>query len=448
MTSSKSSNNTKGSTRRKFLIATGTISLTGFAGCSGGGNGTDTELSGNDTGANTDTELSGNNTGTDGTNTGGSGNGGGSIESTTVGVLSPMTGAYSSLGPAQREGAKLAIQRANEKFDVELTAVYGDTETSVDAAQQEAQRVVQQEGAEYIVGAVSSSVALGLNEFAAAEKLVYYSGAAAVSVTGENCNEWVFRTNAHTAQIAEAISAYSVNNLGTNVWFHIADYAYGNSVYNRVSSRMQEANDSYQEIGVTRSQLGSTNYDSFISQISNSNADIAVLGMTGGDLINFVNQAADQGLTDQVDLVGPTMTFQSVRAATGANAVGTYGGVRYLPSIETDHNQEFVNNYQSEYESTPDVFARDSYDAIHMMAQTMQEIGDSEPEKVKDEMAGRPLSTVFGDVQFRPCDHQAENPTWMGKLVQDDSDVAAVERVSKVEGPKTLPSCDEVGCNL
>ena len=424
--------------RRRFLALAGTAAATGFAGCTGGsGSGNGSGGSGAGSGGNGSGNVS---------SSGGSAN----LGSVTVGILNPMTGAYSSLGPSQRNGAKLAVKQINESdaFSVEIDPVYADTGTSVSTAQQNAQRLVQEEGAKYLVGAISSSVALALNEFAAAEKLIYFPGAAAVSVTGEKCNQWVFRAETHTAQIAEAISAYSVNNLGTNVWFHIADYAYGESVYNRVSSRMKDANDNYQEVGLSKSKLGASNYGSFISQISNSNAEVAVLGMTGGDLVNFVNQASGQGLTDKADLVGPTMSFQSVRAATGSSAVGTYGGVRYLPSLDLGDNQQFVKAFRSTNDNPPGNFARVGYDSIRLITRGMQQAGNTDTAAVRDALSGGTFTTVLGDITLRKSDHQATNPTWMSELVKSDGDMADVKLIEKTPGKKALPPASELGCNL
>ncbi|EMA45306.1 ABC transporter substrate-binding protein [Halococcus saccharolyticus] len=458
------------SSRRRFLALAGAAGLTGLAGCSGGGGGNgsnDSGQSGGDSGGgdgsggsaggngsdgsgdgNTSGDTGGNGTG--GNESGSGGGGSADLGSVTVGILNPISGAYSSLGPGQRSGAELAVEQINEsdQFGVEIDPVYADTETATSAAQGSAQRLVQEEGAEYLFGAISSSVALSLNEFAASEELIYFPGGAAVPITGENCNEWVFRCETNTAQIAEAISGYSVNNLGTNVWFHIADYAYGESVYNRVSSRMQSANDSYQEVDLTRSQLGSSNFGSFISQISNSNAEVVVLGMTGGDLVNFVNQAADQGLTDQVNLVGPTMSFQSVRAATGSNAIGTYGGVRYDPSIDLGDNQQFVEAFQNANDGPPGNFARVGYDSVRLIARGIQEAGSTDPADVRDALSGGTFTTVLGDVTLRESDHQATNPTWMSELVEGDGDMADVELIDKTEGEEALPPASELGCSL
>jgi branched-chain amino acid transport system substrate-binding protein len=381
---------------------------------------------------------------------GGGGGGSGGTDTVTVASLNPISGAYSSLGPNQRAGAELAVEQINDNddYDFEFDLVLGDTETESGAAQSEAQRVVQQEGADFVFGAISSSVALALNEFANQSEFVYFPGGAAVPITGSACNQWVFRCETNTAQVAEAVSAYSVNNLGTNVWFHKADYAYGDSVYSRVKERMQAANDSFTEVGSSASELGSSNFGSYISQISNSDADVAVLAMTGGDLVNFVNQASNQGLTDEVNVVSPTMTFQSIRAGTGRNCIGTYGGVRYIPSLDVGDNNQFVEAYQSSEGSVPDSFARVGYDSIRLMAKGMSKAGSTDPDDVRGALKGGTFTTALGDITLRKGDHQATNPTWMAELVEGDGDIADVELLSKVEGKDTLPPASELGCNM
>jgi branched-chain amino acid transport system substrate-binding protein len=399
------------SSRRKFIASAGAAGAIALAGCGGSTGGTDT---------------------------------------VTVASLNPMSGAYSSLGPNQRRGAELARDQINDNddYDFEFELVEGDTETEGGAAQSEAQRLVQQDGADFLVGAISSSVALSLNEFASQSEFIYFSGGAAVPITGSSCNEWVFRFETNTAMIAEAISEYSVNNLGTNVWFHTADYAYGDSVYERVKGRMESASGDFNEVGASTSELGSSNFGSYISQISNSDADIVVLGMTGGDLVSFTNQAANQGLTDDVAVVGPTQTFQSVLAGTGANSLGTYGGVRYLPKLETGDNQQFVDAYQSENDGLPGNFARVGYDSFRLIAKGMNEAGSTDVDDVRDTLEGGSYTTVLGDITLREEDRQATNPTWMGEMVESDSDIPNVELINEVAGGENLPSASELGCNL
>lgn len=379
--------------------------------------------------------------------------GGGGTDSVTYGILSPMSGDYKGLGPGQRAGAKLAIEQLKDdgEFDFEVEAVYLDTETTASTATQEAQKAVEREGANYLMGAISSSVAGSLNSFAADNEVLYNPGAAAVAITGARCNEWVFRAETNTAQIAEAVADYTVRNLGTNVWFHVADYAYGDSVLNRTEARMKDVSGDYQNVGESRSQLGASNYDTYIDQIRNSEADVVVLGMTGGDLIRFVKQAVGKNLKDDVTIVAPTITFQVVRGALQDAAYGTYGGVRYVHTLETGTNQSFAEAYVAENDGPPDNFARVGYQSVLMTAKGIQEAGTADPAEVKNVLPGMDVESIFGTNRFRECDHQAMNPTWMGQVVEpDEGGVGAVKLENKLSGEDALAHlpCEETDCDM
>jgi branched-chain amino acid transport system substrate-binding protein len=297
------------------------------------------------------------------------------------------------------------------------------------------------------MGAISSSVALSLNEFAASEEVVYFSGGAAVPITGSACNEWVYRFETNTAQIAEAISDYTVNELGSNVWFHIADYAYGDSVYQRTRQRMGQGSNSFTEVGQSASELGSSNFGSFISQISNSDADAVMLGMLGGDLVSFVNQAANRGLTDEINIVAPTMTIQSTRQALGEQGVGTFGGLRYNANIDIGDNMQFVEAFQEANDGRlPDNFERTGYESVRYLAAGMQEAQSTDPGDVRDALEGMTRTTVLGEVTLRESDHQATVPTWMAEMVPGDDGTPEVEVLSRSDD--NLPPASELGCEM
>jgi len=405
----------RSSSRRRFLQAVGAAGIVGVAGCIG--------------------------------NSGGQGN----IGTVNYGVLNPMTGPYGGLAKGQRNGAKLAVKHVNgsDKFDFQISASYDDTEADPATGRRKAQKLVQQDGASYLMGAISSSVALALNDFAKKEQVIYNPGGAAVPITGKNCNEYVFRAETNTAQIAEAAAPWTVNNLGKKVWIHVADYAYGDSVIAEWRPRMENAADGVQIVGTSRSKLGASNFGSYISQIANSDADVALLGMTGGDLINFTKQAASQGLKDAVTLMSPTMTFQVVRGALGTAADDTYGGVRYVPKLDTGDNKQFVSAYKDAYGEEPDNFARVAYDSIRMTAEGIQQSGSANPSDVKDTLSGLKVESLFGQNQFRSCDHQAMNPVWVGKNVAPSSgSTTEVKLQKKVDGANAIPPCSDVQCSL
>lgn len=396
--------------RRRFLQATGAASvagLTGLAGCGAGGSNT-----------------------------------------LTYGLLNPMTGPYGGLGQEQRQGAELAITQAQESgdYDFDIEAVKADSEGDPTTATQKAEKLVSKDGADFLFGAVSSSVALALNSFAKENEIVYHAGGAADPITGAECNEWVFRCETSTSMIAGASAPWTINNLGSDVWFHIADYAYGDSVLATWTGEMQAADANYTKVGESRSKLGASNFETYISDIKNSDADVAVLGMTGGDLIKFLKQAKSQGLQEDVEVMTTTGSFAVIRNALGADADGVYSGTRYVPSITTGDNKAFVSAYESAYDESPDNFARVGYDSVRRTIAAAGEAG-VDAASVKDWLAGQAQQSVFGEVPFRECDHQQVNPVWVGQNTWNGSEVE-VDLITRMAGEDVIPSCDEVGCSL
>ncbi|WP_246998155.1 ABC transporter substrate-binding protein [Halosolutus gelatinilyticus] len=376
------------------------------------------------------------------------------FDTVQFGVLEPFTGEFADLAKERNQGTKLAIQQVNESDEYDFEIEYSEYDTQLDpsTATQRARQAVQSDGAQFITGCISSSSALAINDFALENEVVYTPGAADVSITGENCNEYVFRFETNTAQIAEVMAQWTVDELGDRIFYHIADYAYGESVLNEVETRMESIGDSYERVDVTRSDPGSTDFEAFITQISNASdeTDALVVGMTGADLAIFLSQASERGLQDEVPIVTTTGSFRAIRAGAGEGVYNTYSGVRYVPSIETGSNQAFVEAYETEYGDPPDNFSRVGYESIRMVANGIREAGSRDPTAVKDALPGMQHETIFGTNEFRECDQQAMNPVWMGECVEpeDGGDLADVNLLTELSGEEAAPDCEATGCDL
>lgn len=371
-------------------------------------------------------------------------------------VLEPFTGPFSSLAEEHFQGTELAVEQVNESDEYDFEFELNDYDTQLDAedAIQEANSALQSDGSEFYMGCISSSVALAMNDFAQSNEVIYMPGAADISITGANCNQWVFRFETSTAQIAEVMAQWTAEELGGDIFYHVADYAYGNSVLEEIEGRMQNLTSDYERVGVTRSDPSSTDFDAFITQISNASdeADALVVGMTGGDLAIFLNQARDRGLHEEIPIVTTTGSFRAVRAGAGSGAYDIYSGTRYNPGIETGDNQAFVAAYEEAYGGLPDSFSRTGYESVRTLAAGIADSGSTDPADVREVMAGVERDTIFGPVEYRECDQQASNPVWMAECVPPagDGDIADVELLDgwALSGEEAAPDCADTQCEL
>ncbi|MFB6250754.1 MAG: ABC transporter substrate-binding protein [Halobellus sp.] len=370
-------------------------------------------------------------------------------ESVTMGILVPTSGPSAPLGQAQRQGAELGVQYVNESdaFDFTIDPVYEDTQTDSATGLQRARKVVEDDGAQYILGALESSVALAVADFVSQQDVIYTSGAATIQLTGESCNQNTFRTETNAAQQMAGLADFAAQRLGSNLWLHTTDDTYGNSAVNQIRRRIEAQNLDLQVVGETKPAKGTSNYGPQISQVSNSDADVLALPETGADLVNFMKQARGAGLMEDVDIIGTALFARVSRQALGSDAVGTYSSTLYNHKLETGDNSAFVDAYRNEYDSVPGSFARVGYDTVRMTANGIQEAGATDPAAVRMAMEGLDVTTALGTSRFRECDHQAVNPVWTGKIVEGES-IPAVELQNKVSGSAAIRPCERTGCTF
>ncbi len=375
------------------------------------------------------------------------------FDTVQFGVLEPFTGDFADLAEERHQGELLAIDHVNEsdEFDFEIEFEDYDTQLNAEDGIQAANQAIERDGAQFLTGAISSSVALAINEVAFENEVIYTPGAADVSITGSNCNEYVFRFETSTAQIAEVMAQWTTENIGDRMMYSIADYAYGHSVKEEFEGRMQALSDDYEDVLTVTPDAGATDFEAFITQLADSadEADALVVGATGGHLIRFLLQAHERGLHDEIPIVTTTASFAVVRGGAGEAAQGVYSGTRYVPSLETGTNEQFVSDYEDEFGAPPDNFSRVGYGSIMMVAQGIQEAGSRNPDTVREVLSGMSYESIFGDVTLRECDQQATNPVWMAENVApDDGDVADVELLTELDGEAAAPDCDDTGCDL
>jgi branched-chain amino acid transport system substrate-binding protein len=84
-----------------------------------------------------------------------------------------------------------------------------------------------------------------------------------------------------------------------------------------------------------------------------------------------------------------------------------------------------------------------------MTAEGMKQAGTTDPTKVKQNLAGTSVKSLFGQNSFRNCNHQATNPVWVGKNVKPKNGTTAdVKLLDKTSGKNAIPPCSQVNCNL
>ncbi len=291
-----------------------------------------------------------------------------------IGFIGPLTGEYSNYGISVRNGAKLAVEEINKNGGVngfELKLLEGDSEASGEKAANVYGKHID-DGMKLSMGAVLSGET---KQVVAAAKddgilVITASGSALDCIKGSDA---AFRLCFNDPQQGEiAAQMISDKTLGTKVallYDNSNDYCIGN-----INTFKTKAAELGIEIVTEQTFTSTTNtsFDTQLTAIKNSGADLVFLPIYAADAAKILRQAAQMefnpqwfgvdGLDGLIEKCG-----ENVKDAEDVLLLTPF----YVDSTE-ELTKNFVDNYTAKYGVAPDQFAADGYDVVYTMVKALQ----------------------------------------------------------------------------
>ncbi|WP_425498329.1 substrate-binding protein [Halogeometricum salsisoli] len=447
--------------RRDVLKAAGasTVGIAGLAGCSGGGGGG---------------EQGGDGTGGGG---GGSGDGGGGgsddypalgnypIEgdTATFGFNVPQSGPYASEGQDELRAYQLAVTHLNEgggwvdtQFDdlsgdgvlgYRIDYVDGDTATDADTARQSASRMIQRDGAIMVSGGSSSAVAIAVQGLCQNENVLFMACLThSNDTTGKDCARYGFREMFNAYMTGQALAPVVRDAYGEDLQFYqlYADYSWGQTQQASMEQFMTDV-AGWEQVESVATPLGTSDYQSYLSEAANSGADVLILNHYGLDGANSVQQAVDAGIDSDMEILVPLYNRPMAEAAGGA-IEGIYGTVAWDSQIDNEPSNQFTQAFQDEYDRTPSGPAQLAYAQTLQYAAAAERAGTFYPPEVIKQLEGYEYSNIgMGQETMRACDHQAQRdvPVVQGLSASEQSQGRYFEIVNVTSREDLGYACDE-----
>jgi branched-chain amino acid transport system substrate-binding protein len=409
--------------RRSFLKAAGIAGITTAAGCLGGGSG------------------------------------GGGTEPVKIGAVMALSGPFARTGEENRRGLEVAQEYLNgEILDNEFDLIIEDGESDPNASIQAARTLIEDEDVDALIGPVSSGNSIAVMQYIKENGQVPHLLTTASSVQArenpENCNEYgffIWPSNRHLAptgtQFIQELPNHIDRDIDTSSVYYVSqDYALGQNGLELVEEAMSEVGG--EVAGSTLVPLGETDWSSYISEISNSDADVVTGVLTWGAAAQLIPQANSFGLPEEkVMMFNSGKPIGQFAASTMASEVvqdGWFGTHFYNPGLDTEVNNEFQSLY-NELDSSllPNSTAGASFELMRALATVIEDSGSTETDDIISGLEGLEWDSVFGPIQFREEDHQAALNFYGGRRVAGDGDVPETEVLA--EYPDVIP---DARCSL
>jgi len=375
-------------------------------------------------------------------------------EELVVGLMTDKSGALAIYGPSQTQGFYLGLEYATEgTMEVAgrpIRVVERDNASDPETGVTQARELIEAEGADILVGNISSSVALATIPVAEENNIIYIAEpAAAPQITGDNFSPNTFRTSRTSFQDA-LVMGNGLLGLGETFIQIAPDNAFGIgsacSFYAVVAAGGGQfvTNDTAEGCGTVYAPLETTDFTSYINQILDSEADVLIITWAGAGFAPMFQQMSQLGVFDEM-VVGTGVGDNQTLAAGYADAIGVVGIQVYHYTLpDNEINDWLVQRHEEEYNSPPDLWASGGMMAAIMMVEGLKATnGDSSAEALIEVYENDfSFEGPKGMVSIRPYDHVALQPLYFVKITNvTDPDFKFVELVQEFGSEETTPPC-------
>jgi len=407
--------------RRTLLRLTGGLGLAGLAGCvsttdeGDGGDGSDGTDSGSDGGDGSD----GGSDGDDGTPTETPSGGDGESGPYEIGMVDARTGSLSAFGQRNQRGVELALETVNEVgiggrgLDITVEDSESESQGGVSAAQ----KLVNQDGVPFLIGAVGSGVSLAIYESVVQDTdvvqlsqnstglgLTEFPGLLRMSPTGRTQSVALADIIAEDGHDTVAVT-YVNNNYGQSLADAFVEAWEGDLAYNQAHDQDQQS------------------YSGLLSEMNSSAADAWLFVTYQAEFSTMVNEIYSSGYEGQL-YGADSVSGDDVLSNTPE---GSMDGMKIVvPSapVEEDNFRAFASRFEDSFDESPTSWSAYAYDCVVTAALSIQ---------AADEFTGAALQETVREVT-RPEGEQVDSFEAASEILADGGGPSDVD-YQGVSGP-------------
>jgi len=318
-----------------------------------------------------------------------------------IGHVGPITGGIAHLGKDNENGARLAIEQANEAKiklggkEVKFVLLAEDDQADPKVGTTVAQKLVDAKVAG-VVGHLNSGTSIPASPLYNGAGIPVISGSATNPKLTEQGFKTQFRVVGRDDQQGPAIASYLANNNKPKTVAVIDDAtAYGEGIANEVEKTLKAAS-----IAVLPREKGTdktTDWKAVLTKLKGRNPDAIFYGgmdATGGPLMK---QGRELGITAAFAFGDGACTEEMAKLA-GLAAEGLLCSQAGLPPQAAD--KKFLDAYKKKFNVDPILYAPFTYDAANLLIAAMKKADSADPAKYLPELAKITYKGATGEISF------------------------------------------------
>ena len=284
------------------------------------------------------------------------------------------------------------------------------SEDSVDpgVAVQKATQLVEAAQVDALFGEISSASGLAIADIADRTQTIYFNtGWNSNEGRSEQCTPYVFHIDGNNSMYVSTVGLSVTEQSEADSYYMLtADYAFGHDL-RKETLRLLEDAEGAELIGDVLVPTGSRDYTTYIRKINAAAPDTVFLNLAGEDQTTFLKQYT-QEYGAPYEVTGGVMDTIQFWAAGAENITGTWPAT-YYHKTDTPENAEWVARWREAHgDVPPDNQAWQSYIAVKIWADAVEEAGTVATEDVVETLRSGMEFDVLKErpAVFRTLDNQ------------------------------------------
>jgi branched-chain amino acid transport system substrate-binding protein len=295
------------------------------------------------------------------------------------------------------------------------------------------------------MGTLLSHVGLAVSDFSKQKQILFLAAEPlSDALVWEKGNRYTFRLRPGT-YVQSAALVEEAAKLPAKRWAIVApNYEYGQSAVKAFKSLLTEKRPDVEFVAEQWPALNGIDAGATVQALLLARPE-AIFNVTfGSDLVQFVREGSLRGLFEGRQVVSLLTGEPEWIDPLGEEVPEGWIATGY-PSLRVDtaSHKEFLEKYLDRYGERPHMGSVVGYVTLKAIAAAMKKAGSTETEALIAAMRGLRLATPFGEITFRPIDHQSTMGTFVGRTTYADGR-GTLRDFYYINGAEYLPPDDVV----
>ncbi len=323
-----------------------------------------------------------------------------------------------------KKGMELAIDQINAAGGLngkKVELITRDDNANPGDAVRVAEELISRDNVDVLTGSFLSHIGLALTDFAKQKKVFFLASEPLTDkIVWQNGNHYTFRLRASTYMQVAMLVPQAVAMKKKRWAIVYPNYEYGQSAVATFKELMQAAQPDIEFVAEQAPPLGKLDAGSVVQALADAKPDAIFNVLFGADLAKFVREGNTRGLFKGREVVslltGEPEYLDPLKDESPAGWLVTgypwYG-------IKTPEHEAFLKAYEAKFKDYPRLGSIVGYSAIMSLAAGISKAQSTDTEKLIAAFSGLTLMTPFGQITYRPQDHQSTMGSFVGRTVNE-----------------------------